>query len=124
MVLSTAGFWLFMGIVIVIAIDPIVNAFTRSAVQIHDAWFVGTAVLYIAARAVTDAVSIAIFATRHQHKTVATVVTHGLINIPFSIVGCIALGLPGIMLAQLLSLLITSGWRFPLIFMQVTKDRT
>jgi Na+-driven multidrug efflux pump len=124
MVLSTAGFCVLMGIVIVVAIDPIVSAFTRNAVQINDPWFVAMAVLYTSARAVTDAVAIAIFATRHQHRTVATVATHGLINIPFSIVGCIALGLPGIMLAQFLSLLITSGWRFPLIFMQVTKDRT
>ncbi|GGX16417.1 hypothetical protein GCM10007242_23730 [Pigmentiphaga litoralis] len=121
--LSTAAFWTVMGTAIIFTIDPIVYKLTGGAVELSDPYFIVAAVAFMAVRALVDSVTISIFATRNQHRTVGAVLTHGVLNVPLSIMGCILAGLPGIMIAQLLSLAITTGWRFPIIFRQLSREK-
>jgi O-antigen/teichoic acid export membrane protein len=116
-------FWTAVAAVLVPTLDPIIKSFTRGTIRVEDHAFALAALSYVGARSIVDTVSVAIFATRRQHLTMKTVIAHGVLNIPCSILGCLAFGLPGIMLGQLLSLLLTSGWRFPIIFWRTTELR-
>jgi O-antigen/teichoic acid export membrane protein len=120
---SSAAYWSAAGLAVALLIEPVIRIFTRGALEIDDPFFVATAFAYVAARGLVDAVSISIFATRNQHQVIKTVLMHGVLNIPCSIVGCALLGLPGIMIGQLLTILLTSGWRFPILFREITRAR-
>lgn len=120
---TSCGFWFLAGICTLFLIEPVIRIFTRGAVVLNEPWLVITAFAYVAARGLIDAVSISIFATRNQHGVIRTVIAHGVLNIPMSIVGCALLGLPGIMIGQLFALVITSGWRFPVFFIRITESR-
>lgn len=113
-------FWIAAGALLVPTIDLVVRAFTRGTLSVNDPAFVIAVACYIGARGIIDTVSVSIFAIRQQHQALRTVIAHGVLNIPLSILGCQMLGLTGIVLGQLASLLITSGWRFPLIFWRAT----
>ena len=118
-----ALFWFTVAVLLIPTIDPIVQIFTRGTVRLDDTLFVVAALAYITGRGIVDTITISIFATRHQHKTLRAVIAHGVLNVPCSIAGCLAFGLTGIMLGQLVSLMLTTGYRFPVIFWRATEGR-
>lgn len=115
-------FWSAVAAVLIPATPPIVHAFTRGTLEVHDLAFVALVSLYMAVRGLIDTVTISIYATRCQQRTLTAVIAHGVLNIPLSVGGCMLFGLPGIVLGQLGALLLTSGWRFPQIFWHCTAD--
>lgn len=119
---QAALYWLIMGGAMLIGIDTIVHFFTKGTLEVEDPFLVLAAVLFMATRTIVDAVSISIFALRCQHLTIRAVVAHGVINVPCSVVGGMTWGLTGILVGQWFALLVTTGWRFPLIFVAATKD--
>ena len=114
-------FWAMAGAAVLPLIRYLIFKLTSGAVVITDMTFVVAAFVYVALRGLTDTFSIALFAARLQARTVRIVICHGLLNIPFSIGGCLAFGLPGILIGQIASLALTSTWLFPRIFWRATE---